>query len=72
MCFIGTASSIPALHAGDSCLGCATASNIIRLWCGELQDQLIALRLMRGNKRPFRVLRDVSGVLKPVSSLHFT
>lgn len=37
-----------------------------RLDVHALQDLLIRCRLMRGNKRPFGILKDVSGVLKPV------
>ncbi len=33
-----------------------------------VQDALIRLRLMRGNKRPFNILDGVSGVLKPVQN----
>ena len=34
--------------------------------CTALQDFLIRLRIMRGNKQPFTILDNVSGVLKPV------
>jgi len=33
-----------------------------------LQDFMIRLGIMKGNKQPFTILDDVSGTLKPVSS----
>ena len=36
--------------------------------CLALQSALIGLRLMRSHKRPFTILKDVSGAIKPVRS----
>lgn len=34
---------------------------------GVLQDNLIRLRVMKGDKRPFKILNNVNATLKPAS-----